>query len=180
MNTVFKILIFISSFIPMEIMLFIKNMNELSIAHLCVTYNKNRFFWIVTLVLTIISFITLLIWLRVIKKEASSNGKKYFLGEISSQDGEVLSYFVTYIYPLMELDLSSNSSILVNLFLIIVQGVFFVRNNTLHFNVLLLLLGFRIYSDDSENIIISQKPKYEIVNKKLKVDQIGTSNIYYI
>lgn len=179
-NTWFKIFLYISSYIPLAAMIYLKSMRSLSISSLVSVYRSNEFFWIILLGFLIIASLALLFWLRSMKNEAASKGKKYKLGQLKSNDGEVMNYFISYIIPIVSLDITSEPSILMNLTLIIVIGIFFVRNNNLHYNVLLIVLGFHVYSDDIDNVIISRKKLHEINNKSLKADQIGTSNIFYI
>ena len=67
-----------------------------------------------------------------------------------------------------------------NVMIIALVGIYFVQNNVLHFNPLLLLASYHIYSDSVDHIIISRCDKYTIKNKGLKADQFGSSNIFYI
>jgi len=140
----------------------------------------NPWFWNTVFFLVFISLIALLVWLHVMQKETKSDGKEFNLKKITSHDSEIMNYFVTYLIPILSLEITSLSSILMNLIFIFSVGVFFVRNNTLHYNILLILLGYHVYSDELNNIIISRKKLHEITNKALKADQMGTSNIYYI
>ncbi len=144
------------------------------------TLVNNIFFWKVVFLAVLFSSMALIFWLIAIKKESASDGRKYSVDNLKEIDVEVLNYFVTYIVPLLSLDISSKTSILVNFLFIVLLGIYFVRNNALHFNIMLILLGYHIYTNDKDHIIISKRTLYEIKNNALKADQIGTSQIFYI
>lgn len=180
MNTMFRSLMYISSYMPLILMLYISDMEKFSINDFFVTYNRNKIFWIISFVLVLLALIVLIIWLIRMKKMSEVNDAKYPFGNIKSADEEVLTYFVTYIVPLVSLDVGSWTSITSNLLFIFVIGVFFVRNNTLHYNVILLLMGYHVYKTEEDHVIISKRKIYDIMNYDLKADQVGTSNIFYI
>lgn len=183
MNLLFRTLNFFSSYIPLIILIFINAMEKLSLCEVERVFLLNSKFWIISLIISIISFFAILLWISSMKKEAKSNGKKYTyknFNNLKSKDADVLNYFATYIIPLLSLDIESQPSILMNLLLIIIVGIYFIRNNALHYNILLIIFGYYIYSDENDYIIITRKKLYEIKNNSLEADQIGTSNIFFI
>lgn len=161
-------------------MIMLDNMKSFSLNELKRVYGINPAFWIGSLALTLLSSLALAFWLKQMKIEAASTKDKSKLKNLESHDGEVMNYFTSYIIPILSLDIGSNTSIIMNLILIIVVGIYFIRNNNLHYNILLLIIGYHIYSDDVNNIVISKKKLYNINNKGLEAEQIGTSNIFYI
>lgn len=156
------------------------NMKSMSVDEIKRVYNINPTFWIGSIVLTFVSSLALAFWLKQMKIEATTTKHKSKLGNLQSHEGEVMNYFSSYIIPILSLDIGSNTSIIMNMILIIIIGVYFVRNNNLQYNILLLIIGYHIYSDDVNNIVISKKKLYDINNKRLEAEQIGTSNIFYI
>lgn len=196
----FKISLFLSSFVPLWPIIFLNEMRKINInfkninescncfkkifflikEYVCSTWSLQPCFWIISILILFVSYFILRIWIYKMKKEANSPGGKYNLGKLTSVDGEIVNFFITYLVPVISLDVESIPSIFMNLFLITIIGVYFIKNNTLHYNVMLLLAGYYVYKDDNDNIVISKKTKYEIQIGDIKAEQIGTSNIYYI
>ncbi|OOL80854.1 hypothetical protein BWX42_02910 [Dolosigranulum pigrum] len=180
-RTLLKICIFISSYIPIILLIFIQNMRELSLVEIKNTFTQYKIIWLILVALMIISFTGLCLWLKYIKRTFSdSNRRLHAITDIKGYNGEILNFFVTYIVPLLALDLNSSTSIVVNLLLVIMNSIYFIRNDYLYYNMLLILLGYNIFESSEGYIIISKKDKFEIINKSLKAVQIGTSNLFYI
>ena len=180
MNALFKTFMFSSSYIPVLFMIFLNEMEALNYKSFVKVFEMNTIFWIVSLIVSILSTGAMWLWLRTMKKDALESSKLYKMENLKSYENEVLTYFVTFIIPIQTLKVNSYPSILMNIILISIVGIYFIKNNMLHFNPLLIILGYHIYSDDDENIIITRKDKYTIKNDNLEADQVGTSNIYYI
>lgn len=95
-------------------------------------------------------------------------------GNVESANSEVLTYFITYIVPLTTLKEDDINSIIINLILFFVIGVFYVSENQFYLNVLFKFTGFNVYQDENKNIIISKKPLNKIRNKPhVKVKRLG-------
>ncbi|WP_206748192.1 hypothetical protein, partial [Staphylococcus pseudintermedius] len=61
---------------------------------------------------------------------------KVELHELKLNEYEIINYFITYLIPILTLDPSRWTSILSNGILIILVGIYFVRNNLLSFNIM--------------------------------------------
>lgn len=95
-------------------------------------------------------------------------------GNVESANSEVLTYFITYIVPLTTLKEDDINSIIINLILFFVIGVFYVSENQFYLNVLLKFTGFNVYQDENKKIIISKKPLDKIRNKPhVNVKRLG-------
>ena len=92
----------------------------------------------------------------------------------------MLNFFVTYIIPILSLEPNSLPSIVMNLILIIIEGIYFVGNNAVCYNVMLILMGYHIYAFGNNNIVITRLSNSELVFNKRRAKQVGTTNIYYI
>lgn len=161
-------------------MIFLNNLNSFTYSEMEKVYESNSLFWIILIFVCFLSALVLIFWIHRMKKEYTEGSNKYLLNDIQTNDWEVMNYFMTYLFPILSLDITSWPSIFMNLILIISVGIFFIRNNTLHYNVMLILLGFHVYTDSNKNVIISKSTISEIKNHALEADQIGTSNIFYI
>lgn len=180
MNRAFRIGLFLSSYTPVVIMIFLNDMKEFSLKQVGITFHKNTVFWSILTGIFVASLLMLVLWLVRMARNAQKQVKLYEIYDIKNNDGEVLSYFVTFVIPILSLKIDSAPSIVMNVMIIALVGIYFVQNNVLHFNPLLLLAGYHIYSDSADHIIISRCDKYTIKNKGLKADQFGSSNIFYI
>ena len=67
-----------------------------------------------------------------------------------------------------------------NLILVIIEAIYVVSNNAVYYNVLLLLMGYHIYTFGDKKIMISKLKKSDIKFENRKPKQIGTTNIYYL
>ena len=172
-----RILLFFASYIPLPLLLFLNYLDLFSKENIIAVYTLNPYFWIFCILGMVFCLISMIIWLKSLHK---TSGKSYKLENLSSIDDEVLSYYATYLIPLLSLDISKVPSIVMNLVLIAMIGIYFVRNNSLHFNIILLILGYHVFKTDEEQIIISKHTIFEINNNNLQAKQYNTSNIFFI
>lgn len=187
MRFVFNWLLFISSYIPMFIMLFIGNLNSFSKKSVFILLNQDKVFWISLFFILVVAFISLLFWLGLLKKEFNTDGNrpKYTVKKFKSIDSEILIIFVLFLFPLLSCDPSFLPSVILNLILLIIGSVYFVSENLFCYNILLLMLGYHFYTFDYESdkpikTIITRKRKEELAFKTLSVSQLGTTNIFYL
>lgn len=179
LGLVFKTILFFSSYIPIFLMIFLNNLNSFSDSSFRETWNRNSNLWISMIVLSIITLIVLFIWIGILKKEANNVTKqKYQLEDLKKYDSEVLNFFVTFIIPILSLNPESGPSIVMNLILVVIEGIYYISNNALYFNVILIILGYHVYTFSDDNIVISRKTKDQLFRSQ-KASQVGTTNIFY-
>ena len=130
--------------------------------------------------LSVLSFLVLIGWLILLKCLSKQRNSSVEVKEYTLKDSEVLNFFVTYIIPILSLNPKSQPSVVMNMFLVIIEGIYFVNNNAVYYNVMLILMGYHIFSFDEENIIITRLSKADLVFDEKNAKQIGTTNIYYI
>ncbi|WP_262173159.1 hypothetical protein [Saccharococcus sp. Marseille-Q5394] len=159
----YKWLLFISSYAPLYLLLAINNYNfeESITVNIRKSFeDKPQFiFWLVIIVLFLISLLTVL----VLKKW--SLNEKMVLGKLSNFNENILSYIITYVVPLTVININDVNSMVVNLVLFLIIGYIYVNNDLIYLNVLLLIVGFRVYSDESGNKIITDLEKNELTEK---------------
>jgi hypothetical protein len=73
---------------------------------------------------------------------------------------EVLSYFVTYVVPLT-MNITENKTLIVNALLFCIIGVIYVRNELIHLNPMLILLGYKQYTMEN-SIILTRYSRTEL------------------
>lgn len=182
MGIFLKIFLFLSSYIPLFVMIFLNSMNQISMTSIVETWNLNPAFWTIFLVISIFSVVIFRLWLRRMKK--TFKGKSSIsISNLTLNDSEVLNFFVTFIVPIISLKPDSWPSVISNLILLIIEGIFFISNNTLYFNILLILSGYHIYSfvsgNSSKNIVIIKGSLKGQAFNDVKAVEYGTTNIYY-
>ncbi len=179
MGLVFKWIIFVSSYVPVFIMIFLNNLKKFNLKEFCKTWNLNQVFWIILTSVSIISVVILFVWLIILKTE-SKNKDSFNIEKLNAYDSEVLNYFVTFIIPILSLKPDSLPSIIMNLLLLLVEGIYFVSNNALYYNVLLIIFGYHIYTFGNDNIVVTRKKRSDLSFSESKASQIGTTNIFYL
>jgi len=173
----FKLLLFISSYSPLYIMVALsifpfEAFQINSILHDQVTITV----YSILLLLFLLSFLP--IW-YITKCELNST----IVGErVTRKNEEILSYLVTYIVPLLAIDIREKSTLITNGILFILIGYLYVKSNLIHVNITFLLFGWNTYEDELGRIIISKEnPDYfmrmNIGDNHLRVRQLA-ANIY--
>lgn len=172
---VFKMNLFMSSYIPLYILIFINEMEELNLESVAKVYEKSNILWMVLLGLSVLSILSLTIFFK------GNYTKRSTFKEVESINNDILDYFVTYIIPLTTVDISKGTSILVNLIIFFIIGIYYIESDLMYLNILLIFIGYKVYRDKSDNIIISKngidffKRKDDILCKK-----IGNTKIYIV
>lgn len=182
MGICLKIFLFLSSYVPLFIMIFLNSMNQISMISIIKTWNLNPTLWIIFLGISLSSITIFILWLWRMKK--TLKGKSAVsIRNLTLNDSEVLNFFVTFIVPIISLKPESWPSVISNLILLIIEGIFFISNNTLYFNILLLLCGYHIYSfvsdNNRKNIVITKCSLKDQSFNDIKGVEYGTTNIYY-
>ena len=160
-------------------MIFLNNLDSFSSESFKTTWSKNPCLWISMIILSVITLIILFIWIGILKKEAADTTKQqYQLKDLKKYDSEVLNFFVTFIIPILSLKPESGPSIVMNSVLVIIEGIYYISNNALYFNVILIILGYHVYTFSNDNIVISRKTEDQLFLSP-EASQIGTTNIFY-
>lgn len=162
-----RLLISLSAFLPLAIMILIKNFGLVTYVTL-----------IAIAIISILSIIFLSLFLITLNKVS---GKTYKIIDYYLINDKVALYSINiYLIPLLTLDFNNSISVILNLLLLILVETYILKNNSLYFNIILLILGYNIYKTRDEKIIISKYNFSQIKNNSYQVRQYGTSNIFYI
>ncbi|MGE7843796.1 hypothetical protein ACQKNX_23815 [Lysinibacillus sp. NPDC093712] len=177
MTNLFKLFLFISSYSPLYLIVALSiypydGFNINSIIQNKVTLTV----YIILMVLFILSFLPIL---YIKKCELNST----IVGErVSRKNEEILSYLVTYIVPLLAIDITEKSTLVTNGILFMLIGYLYVKSNLIHVNITFLLFGWNTYEDELGRVIISKEnPDYfnriKISGNNLHVRKLA-NNIY--
>lgn len=187
MKTLRKIIFYLSSFIPLYLLLIIQNIKIRNNNGGCLSFNEiineNLFketsisiFWFGLIILIGLSIAGIVLFFIAYKK---SNG---VVGELSGIDfvrEDTMGYIVTYIVPLLSMDITSPRSLAINFILFITIGTFYVKNDQLFMNPLYNLLGYNVFSANrciyitklsSSQLRIISKNKNKVIKKNIVGD----------
>lgn len=95
---------------------------------------------------------------------------------------DTMGYIVTYIVPLISMDIDSARSLTINLILFIIIGTFYVKNDQLFMNPLYNICGYNVFSSE-EHIYITKisKSKLKVIAKrKLNVKKVNLIGDIYV
>ncbi|CAD5896399.1 hypothetical protein [Carnobacterium maltaromaticum] len=179
--------LYISSLTPLYVLLLIQNLN---INNFIISFKKisqinkfdtfyyyiknltsNDMFWIVTIIMLLLS-----IWfsIELFKLVIKENGPKpytyaYFFKDRFSEKNldisnvDILNYIFTYLIPFLSLDINNFWSILANIFLLLLIGFIYTKNNEVMFNIVFIIKNINVYTVNSEYQIITDLTKKEIL-----------------
>ncbi|MGE7923371.1 hypothetical protein ACQKND_09310 [Viridibacillus arvi] len=166
LTNMYKMLLFISSFLPLYVILIVQFSDfDKSLKYNIIEHKISYSILMVLIIISISSFLYFLFCKMNIEED---------FGQIESANSEILSYFITYIVPLTTLKEDDINSIIINLILFLVIGVFYVSDNQFYLNVLFKFAGFNVYQDENKKIIISKKSADLISNKPhVTVKKVG-------
>lgn len=185
----FKFWFYISSFLPLYLLLIIQNLSirgEQGEFLFKVVFWKQFYdsvphllFWSSTFFAIILSVI-FIIFFKVCWLDQEGNSGKII--DESLGRGDTLGYIVTYIVPLLSMDIGSIRSLVINFILFLIIGIFYIKDNQLFMNPIFNFMGYRVLmSDDNVYITkLSRKRLKEIVKDEEDVIKIHISGDIFI
>lgn len=175
-----KSLIYLSSYIPLYIMIYLNKMDKFTVSEFKKVFRLNEYFWIMIIIVGFISMTYFIYWFSNILDPFNYTVSPPQLDLISVRDSETLTFFITFLFPLLALDVSKWPSIVMNSLLILLIGFYFVKNNMLHYNIWILILGYRTYTDQFGKIIFSKSDLYSEFNKNIGHEKFPRREYYKI
>jgi len=145
-----------SSFMPLYLLLIVQNFHfrdEKSWFSLNVIIKQFDFsnkpvsiFWWFLIILILISLFGCFVFFKVYN---SKEGKLADISDAEFVREDTMGYIVTYIVPLLSMDINSTRSLVINLLLFIIIGTFYVKNDQIFMNPIYNLFGYNIFSAES-------------------------------
>ncbi|HEF5707180.1 MULTISPECIES: hypothetical protein [Bacillus cereus group] len=166
-SILFRIGLYISSFFPLYVLLIVNNYKyytswkKIKDILLFVDFLPSIFSY--TLILLIIFSV---VYLIVIMK-INLNERHQFVGVCKTED-KLLNYVVTYLVPLLSIDITKANSMLVNLGLFLLLGFIYVNNSLVYLNPLFLFFKYNVFITKDNDVIISN---YDIYGLKSREDE---------
>lgn len=171
-NLMLRIVMFISSYFPLYIIVivlyFSKILNGILEFNILIIG-----FAMLTAALILISFMSVCL----LRKGKGSREK--VVKDLENPDDTVLSYIMTYIFPLVANGDNSKEVYIVNILLFILIGYIYLRLNLIYLNPLWAMFGYIIYRDTNKEIVITNISR-EILKHKEKLKGYYISNDIFI
>ena len=189
MRTIRRTLFYMSSFIPLYLLLIVQNFkfrNESGKFSWQTIFDQINFsnkiitlFWIGLIVMIILSLFGCVIFFKIYGAKEGRNGS---ISDAEFVREDTMGYIVTYIIPLLSMDITSLRSLVVNLLLFIIIGTFYVKNDQIFMNPLYNLFGYNIFSAESGIYITKiSKQKLKLFAKRdVKVKKINIMGDIYV
>ena len=157
----FRLGLYVSSFFPLYILLIVNNytyFNSIQDLRKILLFEEllPSLFSYVLIFLMIFSFISLFTILRI-----KLHDKHSFTGICKTEDN-LLSYVVTYLVPILSIDITKANSLLVNVGLFSLLGFIYVKNNLVYLNPLFLFFRYNVFLTDKNEVIISNYDIYDL------------------
>lgn len=177
MTNLFKLFLFISSYSPLYVIVALSIFPYENID--VQSFIEDQVTFIVTIILVVLFSLSFLpIW-YIRKCELNST---IVSERVARKNEEILSYLVTYIVPLLAINVKEISTLITNGILFMIIGYLYIKSNLIHVNITFLLFGWNIYEDELGRVIISKdNPDYfirmNIANNPIRVRKLA-SNIY--
>lgn len=167
-----KIIMFISSYFPLYIMLLILYNKKIMSAF----YTRDKYY----IAFFVSIFILMLLSLFSIYLLKKANGSRYRkFNEIEKTDDMILSYMMTYLFPLLVGVDSSAEVKIVNILIFMLIGYIYIKMDLVYLNPLWSFFNFRIYKCDNETMLISDIP-YNDLKRLNSVHGVYILNNVYI
>ena len=141
-EAIFKILLFISAFVPMYVLLLLKFIIEIITNKLSTDF-VNIFMVTFLSVLTILGTCAVLI----LFKNTCTKKQKIKLTQVNNTtDQHFLSYFSLFVLFALTFELEKISMAVVFIVILLFIGIVYIKNNLYHINPFLNILGYSFYN----------------------------------
>lgn len=141
-----------------RILLFVSSYSPLCAILAVLLWEKHFYYAVVAVAVGILGLLGLAIYLSRVQ---DLGGKEVILEEVRRQDGEAMSYIVTYLLPFLGLAFSSwRQGVALAIFLLML-GFLYVNSNMIHINPTLNAFGYHLYEvtlrDGSVRTLIARR-----------------------
>ncbi len=141
MNFLKNLLLYISAFVPMYVLVFVKLIVEIVNHNL--TFNVLNTLNFVTLLLLIVAGVGGLFWN--VKFSTDKSVKIQIISKQNITDKHFLGYFSLFVFFAIPLDLSLVSAYCVYVLVLVMIGIVYINNSLYYINPLLNILGYNFY-----------------------------------
>lgn len=190
-----KLMLFVSSYIPLYVLLILKNLLERTtdrgrFVNVFREFTRERLFnevndWAIGILMLIILGSYLYLWGTLSKNPSP---KQYVVREVSDETGNYyFNYISIYLLSCMGLSLNSIVDCFVLLFVMIIVGSIYISNNMMYLNPMVNMMGYKVYNcildskntDDKGFASIVVVPKTVAVKQGLEICASGKQGFIY-
>lgn len=158
-----KWLLFVTSYVPLYLLLILNNLEIkewsgwLKPEVLGQAFCENIYFNCAMIILSLCSVIVLIGF-----GNLKSNSHITYKSEvIRNNSGDILNYFITYLFPLLSMDIKSANSIIVNCLVFWLIGLLYVKGDMLYLNPMLMFFHYHVVQI-GDKVIITRKSMVEL------------------
>lgn len=176
-----RLKMFISSYFPLYAILLIlysNTFNNIQKIKQILSF-KDATISIFIIILTVLCIISIITCIDLKRTEGNENHR---FNSIENTGDTMISYMMTYIVPILSIDLVDNKTLIVNLILYVLIGFMYIKLSLIYLNPLWLFCGYYVYKSENDTILISNISYGELrglVGIRLKSSVLG-NNIYLI
>lgn len=173
-----KTFLYLSSFLPLFLLLIVQNIELkenrewLNWSNFFSQFFSKGFgdsktiFWIAVIIFVFLSIISIGMFFCIFVRADGTPG--HLLGT-NFERADTLGYIVSYIVPLVSMDINSYRSLLINFSLFFIIGIFYIKNNQFFMNPIFNLLGYNILASDSGCIYVTKLSPRRM--KEISIDE---------
>lgn len=161
---------FFSSYMPLYFLLVLNNLDlkkingKYRLKSICMAWREHRVFNLVLVVCGVLSIVVLCMMSYLESNEQLVGTAK----AIKNRNGDILDYFITYLFPVLSMDIEKINSVMVNLLIFLIIGMIYVKGEMLHWNPTLFFLHYEIVEIDGK-LIITRKKNELLMQNKIKI-----------
>lgn len=176
-----RLRMFISSYFPLYsilLILYSNKFNSVQKIKQIISFEDNVTSIFIT-VLILLCIISIMTCIDLIKTKGNENHQ---FNNIENTGDTMISYMMTYIVPVLSIDISDTKTLIVNLILYVLIGFMYIKLSLIYLNPLWLFCGYYIYKSENDTVIISNISYGELrslLGVRLKSSVLGNS-IYLI
>ena len=143
-----KISLFLNSYLPLFIMIIIKNYLPLSES------SKKPCYFIFPIILIMLIIIPIIVLIYLFRVNQTMQPVTIQLDKVVLKNADVLNYIVAYLIPFLGFNFKDWKDILFVSFFLFIIAVIYIKTNLIYVNPVLFLLGYSIYEIQNENQFI--------------------------
>lgn len=196
MNVLNKLMLFVSSYIPLYMLLILKNVFERitdggRFVNIIQKFKSATWFdevndWAVCILTLAIVISAVYLWRAL---GIGTSPKKYLITEVSDETGNYyFNYISIYLLSCMGLTLNSIVDCFVFLFVMIIVGYIYISNNMMYMNPVANIMGYKVYNCMLDSVNTNDKdvssivivPKSILVEKNKTITASGKQGFIYV
>jgi len=160
--------------IPTRLILFLSSYAPLFLIIAMRGWRESRHIAVGLIVVAVLSLVVLFVFLRAAQKLSAG---KVVVSSVTSRDGDVMSYIVTYLLPFLAIKLNDPTDIASLGVVFVVIGLLYVNSNMIQTNPVLNIVGYHIFEiEDSDGKTTSLICKRSYIRTGSEINAVSIGN----